>query len=87
MTQKITQSSRAEKSEALESATMGITQRPIETLLGTEQGAKGLDTQAAVSNSKKVHNLGQPTMPATRTAAREMKFTPLRQPSGMMDKE
>ena len=48
MTQKITQSSCVEKSEALASATMGTTQRPIETLPGTEQGAKGLDTQAAV---------------------------------------
>jgi len=66
---------------------MGTTQRPIETLRGTEQGAKGLDTQVAVANSKKVHNLGQLTMPATGTAARETKFTPLRQPSGMMDEE
>ena len=48
MTQKITQSSRAEKSEALARATMGTMQPLIETLPGTEQGAKGLDTQAAV---------------------------------------
>ena len=40
-----------------------------------------------MANSKKVHNLGQLTMPATGTAARETKFTPLRQPSGMMDEE
>jgi hypothetical protein len=45
MTQKITRSSRAEKSEAsARNATRRTTQRPIETLSGTDLGAKGLDT-------------------------------------------
>jgi hypothetical protein len=88
MTQKITRSFRAEKSEAsARDGTMGPTQRSIGTLPGTDLGAKGLDTQAVAAKPKKVHDLGLPTMPATRAAVREMKLTPLRQPSSMIDEE
>ena len=46
---------------------------------GTDLGAKGLEVQTVVANSKKVHDLGKPTMPPSVATAREMqKHTPLK---------